>query len=112
MGMVEAPRRFQIWLVALDPTRGSEIRKTRPCAVISSDEMNRHLRTVIIAPMTTNSRPYPTRVAVRFQGKQGQIALDQIRTVDKSRLIRQMGALPSGKARETAAILAEMFAAD
>ena len=112
MGMVEAPRRFQVWLVALDPTRGSEIRKSRPCAVISPDEMNRHLRTVIVAPMTTSSRPYPTRVAVRFQGKQGEVALDQIRTVDKSRLIRQMGALPSGKARETAAVLVEMFAAD
>lgn len=112
MGMVEAPRRFQVWLVALDPTRGSEIRKTRPCAVISADEMNRHLRTVIVAPMTTSSRPYPTRVPVRFQGKQGQIALDQIRTVDKSRLIRHIGVLPSVKAQETAAVLVEMFAAD
>jgi mRNA interferase MazF len=112
MGMVEGPRRFQVWLVTLDPTRGSEIRKTRPCAVVSPDEMNRHLRTVIVAPMTTSSRPYPTRVGVRFQGKQGQIALDQIRTVDKSRLIRQLGALPTGKARETASALVEMFAAD
>jgi mRNA interferase MazF len=112
MGMVEAPPRFQIWLVTLDPTRGSGIRKTWPCAVISADEMNRPLRTVIVAPMTTTSRPCPTRVAVRFQGKHGQIALDQIRTVDKSRLIRQMGALPSAKARETAAVLVEMFATD
>jgi mRNA interferase MazF len=109
--MVEAPRRFQVWLVSLDP-QGSEIRKTRPCTVISPDEMNRRLRTVIIAPMTTSSRSYPTRVAVRFQGKQGQMALDQIRTVDRSRLIRQMGVLPSGKAREAAAVLVEMFAAD
>jgi mRNA interferase MazF len=88
------------------------IRKTRPFTVVSPDEINRHLRTVIVAPMMTSSRSYPTRVAVRFQGNEGQIALDQIRTVDRSRLIRHMGVLPSGKARETAAVLVEMFAAD
>jgi mRNA interferase MazF len=110
--MVDAPRRFQVWLVALDSTQGSEIPKARPCTVVSPDEINRHLRTVIVAPMTASSRPYPTRVAVRFQGKEGQVALDQLRTVDRSRLIRDVGVLPSGKARETAAVLVEMFAAD
>jgi mRNA interferase MazF len=103
-------RRFEIHLVALDPTQGSEIRKTRPCVVVSPDEMNRHIRTVIVAPMTTASRPYPTRVPVRFQGKDGQIALDQIRTVDKSRLTRRLGSLPSAVQRKTADTLVEMFA--
>jgi mRNA interferase MazF len=110
--MVEPPRRFEVWLVALDPTRGSEIRKTRPCVVVSPDEMNRHIRTVIVAPMTSHGQAYPSRVALRFQGKDGQIALDQIRTVDRSRLIRRLGALPPRKARETAATLVEMFAID
>ena len=84
-------KRFEVYLVALDPTRGSEIRKTRPCLVISPDEMNRHIRTVIVAPMTTKGKNYPTRVACRFQKKDGQIVLDQIRTVDKSRLVKKLG---------------------
>jgi len=75
--------RFDVILISLDPTRGSEIRKTRPCLVISPDEMNDHIRTVIVAPMTTKGKPYPTRVPCTFQGKRGQIVLDQIRTVDK-----------------------------
>jgi mRNA interferase MazF len=110
--MVEPPRRFEVWLVALDPTRGSEIRKTRPCVVVSPDEMNRHIRTVIVAPMTSRSQTYPSRVALRFQGKDGQIALDQIRTIDKSRLVRRLGALPTRKARQTATTLVEMFTID
>ena len=85
--------RFDVYLVILDPTIGSEIQKTRPCVVISPDEINRHIATVIVAPMTTKGRSYPTRVACTFQGKEGQVVLDQIRTVDKSRLTRKLGQL-------------------
>lgn len=85
--------RFEVYLVNLDPTVGSEIKKTRPCLIISPDEMNRYIATVIVAPMTTKGRPYPTRVPCRFQGKEGQIVLDQIRTVDKSRLIQKLGTI-------------------
>jgi mRNA interferase MazF len=103
-------RRFDVWLVNLDPTIGSEIRKTRPCLVVSPDEMNRHISTVIVAPMTTKGRPYPTRVSCRFQGRTGQIVLDQLRTVDKARLARRLGQI-GGKTQQAAlAILAEMFA--
>ena len=101
--------RFDVYLVNLDPTVGSEIRKTGPCVVVSPDEMNRHIRTVIVAPMTTASRPYPTRVPVTFQGQDGQIALDQIRTVDKARLIRRLGRLPEATGRRVTATLVEMF---
>ena len=83
--------RFDVYLVNLDPTIGSEIKKTRPCLVISPDEMNRHLRTVIIAPMTTSGGDYPSRIRCRFQNKTGRIALDQIRTVDARRLVRRLG---------------------
>ena len=79
-------RRFDVWLVNLDPTIGSEIRKTRPALVVSPDEMNAHIATVIIAPMTTKGRDYPTRVPCTFQGKSGQVVLDQLRTVDRQRL--------------------------
>jgi mRNA interferase MazF len=78
----QAVSRFEVYLVRLDPTHGSEVRKTRPCLVISPDEMNRHLRTVIVAPMTTQGRAYPSRVSVRFSGSSGQVVLDQIRTID------------------------------
>ena len=108
--MVERVRRYDICLVSLDPTQGSEIRKARPCVVISPDEMNRHIRTVIIAPMTSTRRDYPSRVNVTFQRKKGQVALDQIRTVDKSRLVRRLGVLPDARAREVADVLREMFA--
>lgn len=84
-------KRFDVYLVNLDPTVGSEIQKTRPCVVVSPDEMNRHIATMMIAPMTTKGRPYPTRVACRFQGKEGQIVLDQLRTVDKVRLVKRLG---------------------
>ena len=83
----------EIWLAQLDPTVGSEIRKTRPCVVISPDDMNEHLRTVIVAPMTTGSRPAGFRVALTFQGKQGRVVLDQIRTLDRARLVKRLGAL-------------------
>lgn len=108
--MVGQFRRFEVHLVTLDPTQGSEIQKTRPCVIISPDEMNAHIRTVIIAPMTSAERNYPTRVSVTFDGKQGQVALDQIRTVDKTRLIRRLGKLPEARARNIAAVLQDMFA--
>ena len=103
-------RRFEVHLVNLDPTQGSEIKKTRPCVIVSPDEMNRHIRTVIIAPMTSTRRAYPTRVDITFQRKKGQVVLDQIRTVDKTRLVRRLGTLPEARAREIAAVLREMFA--
>jgi len=87
--MAVVVKRFDVWLVNLDPTVGSEIKKTRPCLVISPDEMNRHIATVIVAPMSTKGRPYPTRVACRFQKKRGRIVLDQIRTIDRARLVRR-----------------------
>ena len=108
--MVAAARRFDIWLVSLDPTEGSEIRKTRPCLVVSPDEMNNWLRTVIVAPMTTAERSYPTRVPIAFARKNGQVALDQIRTIDKSRLARRLGKSDEATARAVCATLGEMFA--
>lgn len=104
------PRRFEVWLVPLNPTRGSEIRQTRPCVVVSPDELNRNLQTIIVAPMTTTIRAYPSRVQVVFAGKSGAVALDQIRTVDRNRLRRRLGTLPSGKAHEICDVLVEMFA--
>jgi mRNA interferase MazF len=103
-------RRFEVYLVNLDPTVGREIQKTRPCLVVSPDEMNLHLATVILAPMTTRARPYPSRVACRFQGKDGQIVLDQLRTVDKVRLVRRLGRIAPATRREVLARLAELFA--
>lgn len=110
MALVNEPARFDVYLVQLDPTAGSEMRKTRPCVVVSPDEMNRHLRTVIVAPMTTVMRRYPSRVPVRFDGKDGQVALDQIRTVDKVRLTRRLGEIPLPTRRLLANRLVEMFA--
>ena len=103
-------RRFDVYLVQLDPTVGSEIQKTRPCVVISPDEMNQAIRTVIIAPMTSKGRPYPTRVDCRFQRKAGQVVLDQIRTVDKARLIKRLGALEESAQTAVLETLAELFA--
>lgn len=103
-------KRFEFYLVNLDPTVGSEIQKTRPCLIISPDEMNSHISTVIIAPMTTKGRGYPTRVNCRFQGKDGQIVLDQIRTVDKIRLIKKLGKIGTGTQKEVVATLLDMFA--
>lgn len=104
------PRRDEVWLVALDPTLGSEIQKTRPCLVISPNEMNIHLRTTTIAPMTTRTRPYPTRVAVTFQGKRGQVALDQLRAIDRQRLVRKLGSVSTRTAMSVSTTLVEMFA--
>jgi mRNA interferase MazF len=102
--------RFEVHLVRLDPTKGHEIRKTRPCLVISPDEMNRHIGTVIVAPMTTVTRGYPTRVPVRFRRRQGQIVLDQIRTVDKGRLVERLGRINETTASKVLAVLGDMFA--
>ena len=102
--------RFEVYLVSLDPTVGSEITKTRPCLVISPDEMNRHIRTVIVAPMTTKGRQYPTRVPCRFRRKAGQVVLDQIRTVDAGRLVRKLGRLDADTGAKVLAVLGEMFA--
>jgi mRNA interferase MazF len=110
MELVNYPQRDEVWLIALDPSRGSEIKKTRPCLVISPDEMNEHLNTVIIAPMTTTIRGYPTRVNLRFKNKAGQIALDQLRTVDRERLVRRLGKLSNQTATQVSTVLAEMFA--
>jgi mRNA interferase MazF len=103
------PRRDEVWLVSLDPTHGAEIQKTRPCLVVSPDEMNRHLQTVIVVPMTTVIRPYPTRVSVRFQGKSGQAAIDQLRAVDKQRLVKKLGMIAPAAAQQSSDVLLEMF---
>ena len=102
-------KRFDVFLVKLNPTVGSEIQKTRPCLIISPNEMNRHIKTVIIAPMTTKDRAYPTRVSCLFQGKKGQIVLDQIRTVDKVRLVRKLGRLNQETSRDVINALAKLF---
>ena len=103
-------KRFEVYLVALDPTSGSEIRKTRPCLVVSPDEMNRYISTVIIAPMTTRGQDYPTRIPCTFQTKSGQIVLDQLRTVDKARLVRRLGVIPAPVQGQVLDRLAELFA--
>lgn len=103
-------KRFDVYLVNLDPTVGSEIRKARPCLIISPDEMNRYIATVIAAPMTTKGRDYPTRVPCSFKGKNGQVVLDQIRTLDKSRLVQRLGRIDKRTQEDVLTILAEMFA--
>ena len=107
MGMVV--NQFDVYLVNLDPTVGSEIQKTRPCLIISPNELNHNIRTIIIAPMTTKSRKYPTRVAVTFQSKSGQIVLDQIRTIDKKRLVKQIGTIHVTTQEKVLTALREMF---
>ena len=102
--------RFDVFLVNLDPTVGSEIKKTRPCLVVSPDEMNQNIRTVIIAPMTTTMRAYRSRVPLTFQGKQGQVALDQIRAIDCERLVRKLGIVSTMTANAVSATLLQMFA--
>jgi mRNA interferase MazF len=102
-------KRFEVYLVRLDPTEGSEIRKRRPCVVVSPDEMHA-LQTVIVAPMTTKGRDYPSRVPVTFGGKPGRIILDQVRTVDKARLAQRLGVIDSRTGSKALAILREMFA--
>ena len=102
--------RFDVFRVNLDPTIGSEIQKTRPCVVISPDEMNQNLRTVILAPMTTHGKQYPSRIPCKFRLKSGFVVLDQIRSVDKSRLVKRLGRLDRETARQVLKRLAEIFA--
>jgi mRNA interferase MazF len=104
-----AINRFEVYLVNLDPTIGSEIKKTRPCLVVSPDEMNHAIRTVIVAPMTTKGQPYPMRVPCRFKGKDGQVVLDQIRTVDRARLVQKLGRIDLRTATTVLDVLREMF---
>ncbi len=102
-------RQYQIVLVNLDPSVGSVIKKTRPCVIISPDEMNKFLKTIVIAPITTSSKKYPTRVEVKHDNKMGWIALDQIRTIDKRRIIKELGKLSRPEIKEVKAILKETF---
>ena len=109
--MVTGPvDRFDVYLVLLDPTIGSEMQKSRPCLVVSPDEMNHYITTVIVAPMTSRGRPYPSRVSCRFEGVEGQVVLDQLRTVDKVRLIRRLGRISDEVQEAVLATLAEIFA--
>jgi mRNA interferase MazF len=103
-------KRFDVYLINLDPAIGSEIQKTRPCLVVSPDEMNRFIKTIIVAPLTTKGTGYPTRVICKFHGKRGQIVLDQIRTVDKSRLVGRLGKIDKQSQSEVLSVLTEMFA--
>jgi mRNA interferase MazF len=110
MVRIPTPKRGEVHLVSLDPTRGSEIRKTRPCLVVSPDELNSHLRTVIVAPMTTVGHAYPFRVSCRFENKAGYVVLDQVRTVDRERLVRRVGRLSAPTCDKVLSLLQEMFA--
>lgn len=103
-------KRGEVYLVNLDPTIGSEVQKTRPCLIVSPDEMNQYIKTIIIAPMTTKKRSYKSRVEINFQGNRGQVMLDQIRTIDKKRLITKLGNLPKKKLETVLLVLQEMFA--
>ena len=103
------PTRGDVYLIELDPTRGSEIRKTRPCLVVAPDELNQHLRTVIVAPMTTGGQAYPWRVRCRFRERTGFVAIDQLRTVDSTRLVKRLGRVSPGTLTAVLAILQEMF---
>lgn len=107
--ITRVPSRGEVFLVELDPTRGREIRKTRPCVVVSPDELNHHLRTTIVAPLTTGGHPYPYRVACRFAGKAGHVVLDQVRTVDHERLRKRLGLVSPATLRAVLHVLAEMF---
>jgi len=108
--MAMVANRFDVYLVNLDPDVGSEIQKTRPCLIISPDEMNRHIRTVIVAPMTTAGKDYPTRISCNFKKKKGQIVLDQIRTIDKTRLIKKLDSINPETQLEVISDLQRLFA--
>jgi mRNA interferase MazF len=109
MEMVTYPKRDEVWLVAPDPVIGTEIKKTRPCLVVSPDEMNEFLRTTIVAPMTTTMRSYATRVTLTFRNKEGQVALDQLRALDGQRFIHRLGVVSPKTAQRVSATLVEMF---
>lgn len=104
-----AIKRFEVWLVGLNPTVGSEISKSRPCIVVSPDEANKYLHTVTIIPLTSSIRDYPTRVNCRFDGKSGQLAIDQIRSVDKTRLVKKMGVMDEQTCKQLCNIMVETF---
>jgi mRNA interferase MazF len=108
--VTHAPRRGEVCLITLDPTRGSEIRKTRPCLVISPDELNQHLRTIIVAPMTTRGPVYPWRVRCRFQNRSGFVVIDQIRTIDRERIAKRLGRIHPNTVVSVMRVLQEMFA--
>ncbi|ROV55993.1 type II toxin-antitoxin system PemK/MazF family toxin [Neisseria chenwenguii] len=110
MAMANTLTRGDIWLITLDPTVGSEIRKTRPCVIVSPDEIHNHLKTALIAPMTTGARPAPFRIEVSFQGKNGLILTDQMRVVAKNRLVQRLGSLDNDTLTQTLAVLRELFA--
>lgn len=103
-------KRFEVYLIALDPTKGREIKKTRPCVIISPNEMNRYISTVIVAPMTSKGTAYPTRIACHFQGVDGQVVLDQIRTIDKSRILKKLGQLSNVTQNKVLRTLSVLFA--
>ncbi|GAB1417128.1 type II toxin-antitoxin system PemK/MazF family toxin [Paludibacter sp.] len=100
---------YDIVLVNIDPTVGSEIQKTQPCVIVSPDEINHNLQTIVVSPMTTTSRRFPTRVEVKHNGKMGWIAIDQIRTIDKVRIIKTLGALTKGEIQEVKSVIKETF---
>lgn len=102
--------RGDVLLIDLDPTRGGEIRKTRPCVVVSPDDLNKHLRTLVVAPLTTGGHPYPFRVTCQFAGKHGHIVIDQIRTIDRERVVKRLGRLQQATLRRVLDVLQEMFA--
>ena len=106
--MVSYPRRDEVWLVALDPSKGAEIKKTRPCVVVSPDEMNEVLQTLLVAPMTTTLRTYPTRVTLTFRSKKGQVALDQLRAIDRQRFVHRLGLISDKAADQVSNVLVEM----
>lgn len=107
--MTEVVRRGDVFLVSLNPARGGEIQKTRPCVVVSPDELNAYLRTFIVAPLTTGGHPYPFRVPCRFEGRAGYVVIDQIRTVDRERLVRRLGKLSPSTVGRILTVLQEMF---
>lgn len=109
MDVVDFPKRFEVWVVRLDPTEGVEMRKIRPCVIVSPDEMNELSSTIIIAPLTSTVKRYPTRVTVQFKERDGEVALDHLRSVDKSRLANCLGALNEAESRQVAKVLVEMF---
>jgi mRNA interferase MazF len=110
MAVARSPRRGDVFVVQLNPTRGREIRKMRSCVVVSPDELNAHLQTFIVAPLTTGGHPYPFRVPCRFAGKDGHVILDQIRVVDQERLAKRLGVLSEGTLRKALDVLHHMFA--
>lgn len=109
MAVERVPLRGDVYLIELDPTRDSEIRKTRPCLVVSPDELNQHLRTVLVAPMTTGGQAYPWRVRCRFRDHSGFVAVDQLRTVDSERLVKRLGRISPGTLAAVLSVLLEMF---